>query len=79
MYYHMNPWANLHLLGQPNTFLARKVRYRLELALGLPEDRALRAAGAALLARLLVHDPRARASWPEFFGCEFMRAEEPPL
>ena len=36
-------------------------------------------AGAALLARLLVHDPRARASWPEFFGCEFLRAEEPPL
>ena len=55
------------------------MRYRLELAHGLPEDRALRAAGAALLARLLVHDPRARATWPEFFGCEFLRAEEPPL
>ena len=69
-----------HSFG-PTEHLSRfsKVRYRLELARGLPEDCALRAAGATLLARLLVHDPRARASWPEFFGCEFLRAEEPPL
>ena len=46
--------------------------YRLELVRGLAEDRALREAGAALLAGLLVHDPARRASWPEFFGCAFM-------
>jgi serine/threonine protein kinase len=51
------------------------VRYQLELARGLAEDHALREAGTTLLAGLLVHDPARRASWPEFFGCAFLRGD----
>jgi hypothetical protein len=34
LYSHRNAWANLHILGQPNTFLARAQSYEGAITLG---------------------------------------------
>ena len=48
------------------------VQYQLELAMGLPEDGAMREVCLQLLRRLLVHEPARRATWEEFFSCPFL-------
>jgi hypothetical protein len=48
LYSHMNAWANLHLLGQPNTFLAPE-----------PLPRARQPAGRAHLDRRVAHRARS--------------------